>query len=206
MNLQRPLISPTAGFRVSASCLTGHTCATSIPNQRIWSRSWYRTFWRGFGAMSVAFGSAAPLPASAIRTEVTRWPTLEDALGSEQLKILDPLEWYGEPAELNGEEIIGRWLSEEDRALADGYNGLRITGNTSFVPKEGWTRLIEYERTLSERLQERRILAFCSYSLRTCQAVDMLEVVRSHHAALDRSGEYWQMFTPREVQGRPRGE
>ena len=116
------------------------------------------------------------------------------------------MEWYGEPAELNGEEIIGRWLSEEDRALADGYNGLRITGNTSFVPKEGWTRLIEYERTLSERLQERRILAFCSYSLRTCQAVDMLEVVRSHHAALDRSGEYWQMFTPREVQGRPRGE
>ena len=140
--------------------------------------------------------AADPLPTDAIKSEIDKWPTLSDGLASGQLTILDALEWYGDPASLSAETIIARWLAEEQLALGNGYQGLRITGNTSFVPKDGWAGLMEYERTLNERLQEHRIVAFCSYSLKSCEAVDMLEVVHSHHAALDRSGEYWQLFTP----------
>jgi hypothetical protein len=38
---------------------------------------------------------------------------------------------------LKGLDVIQFWLEEEERALAEGYNGLRITGNTSFLTPGG---------------------------------------------------------------------
>jgi two-component system, sensor histidine kinase PdtaS len=38
---------------------------------------------------------------------------------------------------VEGTRLIQFWLEEEERALAEGYNGLRITGNTSFLTPGG---------------------------------------------------------------------
>jgi hypothetical protein len=151
--------------------------------------------------------AADPLPAGAIRSGIAQWPDVEDGLASGQLNIVDALEWYGEPSMLRDDEIIARWIGEEERALADGFQGLRIAGNTSFVTRETWGRLMEYESKLTERIQERRIVAFCSYSREACQPVEMMEAVRSHQMAFDRTGEHWQLFVqpppPRAPRARP---
>jgi hypothetical protein len=42
-------------------------------------------------------------------------------------------QWYGSLGRLKGLDVIHFWLEEEERALAEGYNGLRITGNASFL-------------------------------------------------------------------------
>ena len=66
-------------------------------------------------------------------------------------------------------------LEEEERALAEGYNGLRITGNTSFLTPGDWPTFMEYEQALSARFHGRRIVTICSYARARCNDQQMSE-------------------------------
>jgi hypothetical protein len=139
--------------------------------------------------------ASAPLPAVEIRTEVAKLSEMASALETGQLQILDAIEWHGGPGSSSAEGMIQRWIQEEERALASGFEGLRITGNTSFVPRHHWDRLMEYERLLHGSLHGRRIIACCSYARQDCRPVDVLEVVHHHDAALNRSEGRWDVYT-----------
>jgi hypothetical protein len=138
--------------------------------------------------------TASPLPAQDALIEISKSEKLMRAVTSGQLRVLDAVDWYGDPEALNAEQGIQRWLEEEQTALADGFQGLRITGNTSFVPRASWNRLMEYERKLHDRIRDRRIIACCSYLREQCGSVEVLEVVRCHHGSLDRTDDHWDLF------------
>ena len=138
--------------------------------------------------------AAAPLPAGDVESAVAKSPKLKRGAAIGQLTVHHAIDWFGEPAELNAEQIIRRWFSEEERALADGFGGLRITGNSAFIPHGHWSGLMDYERLLHERLPERRIIACCSYDRQQCGSVEIMEVVNCHHGALDRTDQRWEFF------------
>lgn len=138
--------------------------------------------------------ASRPLPADEVRNEIGRFPELESAVKSGQLRILDAQDWYGTPTGLDAQEIVERWLAEEARAIADGFEGLRITDNTSFVPRDQWDRLMHYEGVLHDSLSEHRILTWCCYCRDECEPVDILEVAQRHHGVLDKAGDHWQVF------------
>lgn len=137
--------------------------------------------------------ASSALPTEEIRAEVLKVPQLEEAIAANQLTIVNAADWYGEPRDLNADAIIQRCLDEEERAAADGYNGLRITGNTSFVSRNHWDLLMNYERQLHNRLRHRRIVTFCAYDRERCLPVDMMEIVHRHDAALDYDDSNWQI-------------
>jgi hypothetical protein len=138
--------------------------------------------------------TSSPLPAQDALIEISKSEKLMRAVTSGQLRVFDAIEWYGEPETFDAEQVIQHWLEEEQRALADGFQGLRITGNTSFVPRSRWYQLIEYERNLHDRIRNRRIIACCSYLREQCGAVEVLEVTRCHHGSLDRTDDHWDLF------------
>ena len=138
--------------------------------------------------------TSSPLPAQDALVEISKSEKLMRAVTSGQLRVFDAVEWYGEPEAFDAERAIQRWLEEEKNALADGFQGLRIAGNTSFMPQAGWNRLIEYERKLNDRIKDRRIIACCSYPREQCGPVEILEVVRCHHGSLDRTDDHWDLF------------
>ena len=144
--------------------------------------------------------TSSPLPTRDALVEISKSEKLMRAVTSGQLRVFDAVEWYGKPETFNAEQVIQRWLEEEQSALADGFQGLRITGNTSFVPRSSWNQLIEYERKLHDRIKDRRIIACCSYVREQCGSVEVLEVVRCHHGSLDRTDDHWDLFleTPKE--------
>ena len=137
-----------------------------------------------------------PLSADDIRKEVTKVPEFVEALGSGQLSIFDALEWYGEPSTLNAEALVRRLIDEEERAVFDGFEGLRMTGNASFVPRDQWSRFMEYEELLHDSVSARRILVSCAYHRDDCGPVDIMEIAHCHHAVLDKGQQYWQVFMP----------
>jgi hypothetical protein len=138
--------------------------------------------------------ASEPLPADVVSIEISKHRDLQDALTSGQLLIYEALEWYGDPASMSADAIIARWLEKEDHALAEGFQGLRVTGNTNFVPRENWNSLMDYEKKLHKEIQGRRIVICCSYHSLTCEPVDILDVSRNHHAALDLSDDCWQVY------------
>ena len=125
---------------------------------------------------------------------------VEAATRKGSLIVRDHSAWYGDPGSVNG-EIVLRWLDEERRALADGYSGLRLTGNTSFVTPENWQMFLDYEETFNKAMQGRRIVTLCSYHLGRCGAADVLEVVPRHHCTLDHPDGGWQILTGRLASG-----
>jgi hypothetical protein len=138
--------------------------------------------------------ASEPLPADVISVEISKHSDLQAALTSGQLLIYDALEWYGDPARMSADAIIARWQEKEDQALAEGFQGLRVTGNTSFIPRENWDRLMDYEKKLHQAVQGRRIVVCCSYHRLKCEPVDMFDVARIHDAALDLSEDSWHIY------------
>jgi hypothetical protein len=116
------------------------------------------------------------------------------------LLIRDHSEWYGGG---DADTIIGRWLYEERRALDDGYVGLRIAGNTSFLKPVDWSAFMDYERRVDETFASQRIVTLCSYLVDRRAATDVLDVARRHSCTLERPDEGWQLLTARGTAERP---
>jgi hypothetical protein len=120
---------------------------------------------------------------------------VDAALAAGALTIRDFSAWYAENENLKGNQVVELWLAEEQRALADGYRGLRITGNVTFLKPADWPVFMEYEALVNQAFQGRRIVTLCTYSSRDCGAAEMLDVVHRHNCALDRPDEGWQILT-----------
>ncbi len=139
--------------------------------------------------------TAEPLRApQAQRALAQAVPDLAARMRDGQLEILDSDAWYLEHARLTTDEILGRWLSCEEAALGDGWRGLRLTGNTSWLRPEDWARFEAYERRVHAAFARRRVLALCSYSLERCTTDQVLDVVRHHGSALARRDGTWATF------------
>jgi hypothetical protein len=111
----------------------------------------------------------------------------DDAIQAGALRILDS-------ARLQGLDVVQLWLDEEERALAEGYNGLRIAGDTRSLAAGDWSTFMEYEHAVTERCNGRRIITLCSCDLAHCYDHQVSEVVHAHHCALERLDASWQVF------------
>jgi hypothetical protein len=140
--------------------------------------------------------TAPPLPArQAVKALRTAWDGVDDAIQTGALRIL-------ESAQLKGLDVVQFWLEEEERALAEGYNGLRITGNTSFLTPGDWPTFMEYEQALSARFHGRRIVTICSYARARCNDQQTSEVMHAHHCAFERPDTDWQVIAASEFSSR----
>jgi two-component system, LuxR family, sensor kinase FixL len=125
----------------------------------------------------------------------TAWDGVDDAIQAGALRILDS-------AQLRGIDVVQLWLEEEERALAEGCNGLRIAGDTSFLTPGDWPAFMAYERALTARCNERRIVALCGYALAQCNDQQMSEVMHAHHCAFERPDADWRVVAvPRLLNG-----
>jgi hypothetical protein len=141
--------------------------------------------------------AAEPLPARDAVAELRRAGLEADAAIEEgSLTIRDYCDWYADGASLKGMDVVSLWLAEEQRALAAGYSGLRITGNVTFLHgARDWDLFMEYEALLDVALRGRRIVTLCTYRRPSCGPSDVLDVMRRHNCTLDRPDEGWQMLT-----------
>ena len=140
--------------------------------------------------------TAAPLPAAEAIAELENAvPEARAAIASGALVVRDYTDWYADAEALKGNQVVDLWLAEENRALAGGYAGLRITGNVTFLRPDEWELFMEYEELVNKAFQGRRIVTLCTYHLETCGASEVFDVVRRHNGTLERPDEGWQVLT-----------
>jgi hypothetical protein len=139
---------------------------------------------------------ANPLSAAEARHELRNYGIDVDAvIDKGALIVRDFSDWYAEAGNLKGTAVVDLWLAEEERALREGYNGLRITGNTSFLTAETWSTFMEYEDAVNRRFPERRIVTLCTYHLPDCGATEVLEVAQRHSCTIERPDEGWRIVS-----------
>jgi two-component system, sensor histidine kinase PdtaS len=147
--------------------------------------------------------TAPPLPArEAVRALRAAWDGADDAVQAGALRFLDFDHQYASAAGLKGHDVVELWLDEEKRALAEGYNGLRIAGNTSFLKPGDWSTFLQHEEAVTGRFHGRRIVALCSYARAECNHQQMSEVMHAHHCTFHGPDPDGQAFAVSQSYGR----
>ena len=139
--------------------------------------------------------TAPPLPADEAREELAKvLPGLGAMIRENRIRIVEATEWYGGTRRVDANDVSNRWLQEEEKALAEGYCGLRITVNTSFLTRVDWDTFMGYENAIDKALKGRRIVALCSYDFHWCRPTDVSEVIQNHQVTLERHEGDWEVL------------
>ncbi|AKJ01607.1 sensor histidine kinase [Archangium gephyra] len=139
--------------------------------------------------------TSQPLPASDARTALRHAvPDLAERERRNQIEIIDHHDWYMATGKADPDATLRGWVEREERARADGFAGLRLTGNTYWVERSDWNGFVDYEARVSKTFQGRNIIGLCSYCLDRCQPHDILDVVANHQFALTRRAGGWQII------------
>ncbi len=111
-----------------------------------------------------------------------------------QLFIAPHTEWYLQGGVFDRQRVLDGWLAFLQTALDCGFDGLRVTGNTAWLEKAGWSDFTEYEHAISGAIAGRPVLVLCTYDLERCGANEILDVVKNHDFALIKRGTAWEVI------------
>lgn len=145
---------------------------------------------------------AAPPLRAADATDALRnaVPDLDQRLARGEIEIVDHERWYiAEGTKTGADEVITGWMRRKEEALARGFAGFRLTGNTYFLEASDWDDFAEYERKVNACFCDQRVLALCSYCTLRCDAGGAMDVVQNHEFALARRRGTWTMIESASV-------
>lgn len=103
-----------------------------------------------------------------------------------QLTLISAAESYTREPVFDPDRMISFLADETERALAQGYSALRVTGELTWALKgfPGSDRLNEYEAKLNEFFPRNRCLAICQYDRRRFDSEVLLDVLATHPRAI----------------------
>lgn len=114
---------------------------------------------------------------SALRKAVPRYDQYRKR---NQIQILPHTEWYHRENVINLRIGLQGWLEKIELALSQGYKGLRVAGDSSWIEKEHWEIFVDYEAAVNETIGNRPFLSLCTYPLGKCTVPEILDLIRNH--------------------------
>jgi len=112
-----------------------------------------------------------------------------------QIEIIPYDQWYTKGGTFKEKRVLKGWVSRLNLALKKGFDGLRLTGNTFWIEKKDWQAFTDYEAAVDSVLRNYKMLAICTYSLKKCGVVEIMDVVRNHEFALAMNDGSWQVVS-----------
>ena len=121
-------------------------------------------------------------------------PELDRYLANHSIEIVSARDWYLQGGTFDLKRVIDGWHEKLTRALASGYAGVRVTGDTAWLEKKDWKDFCEYEEALNESVANQRLAVLCTYPLAACGAAEILDVVRTHQFATAKRHGSWDVI------------
>ena len=113
-------------------------------------------------------------------------PDLDRHLAERRIEILNGYEWYLKGDAFSLERVTSAWGAKLEQALALGYEGMRVSGDTLWVGQELWQDFHAYEKQLDSFIVNKPMTALCTYSVPKSGAAVVLDVVDSHQFTIAR--------------------
>lgn len=144
--------------------------------------------------------TAEPLDAGeAQQALAAAMPGFDRYLAAGQIEILPFSAWHTRGGAFDSERVLLGWQQKLDAALAHGFAGLRVNGNTSPLDKKDWPAFAAYEAAADVLVACSPMLALCAYPLDACTASEAMDVIGNHDYALLRQGETWELVSSRST-------
>jgi len=126
-------------------------------------------------------------------------PDFDRFLKRGQMEIVSYGEWYLKDGVFDLKRVLDGWIGKLDEALAKGYDGIRVTGNTAWLEKKDWKDFADYEEKVNSVIGKYRMIAICTYSISKCGASEVIDVIRNHQFALIRREGKWELIESSEI-------
>jgi PAS domain S-box-containing protein len=139
--------------------------------------------------------TAEPLKTTGARAALRRAvPDLDRYIEKRQIEIIPHTKWYLLGGKFDDERVLNGWVSKLEQALDRGYSGLRLTGNTFWLERNGWQAFTDYEAKVNNVIGKYRMLAICTYCLDKCDGASVVDVVKNHQFALIKEKGTWDII------------
>jgi len=130
-------------------------------------------------------------------------PELDEYRADGSIEIFHGREWYLKHGIFDMERVIRAWNDKLSRALDRGYEGMRVSGNTTWLERRDWSGFCHYEKVLNDSIVNQNMTVLCTYPMATSGASDLLDVVSTHQFAVAmRNGSRELIQTPELKQAR----
>ena len=121
-------------------------------------------------------------------------PDFDKNLKRGQIEIVQHTEWYFKDGVFNSQSVLNGWIDKLNQAIARGYDGMRITGNATWLGKRDWRDFANYEEKVNSAIKKYKMIAVCTYPLNECGAYEVIDVVRNHQFAFIKQEGEWGLI------------
>lgn len=119
-------------------------------------------------------------------------PDLNTYLEKGQIEIISYSDWFIAEGVFNSKRILNSWVEKLLHASDNGYDGVRLSGNTFWLEKADWNSFVEYKRHTDNVIDNYRIIALCTYSLERHNPAEIIDLVVNHQLALIKREGKWE--------------
>lgn len=123
-------------------------------------------------------------------------PGFSEHLARGQMEIFPYTDWYLIGGNFDLQRTLNMWMEKHDEALSRGFAGMRVSGNPYWIDnKKDWDDFTTYEAAINDVIDGTKLLVLCTYSLKKCGVVEILDVVKNHEFALAMNQGKWQVVS-----------
>jgi len=126
-------------------------------------------------------------------------PNFEQYLAEGQIEIVPYQDWLLTGGRLDAQRVLQNWTAKLNWALAKGYAGLRFAGDPSWLDKQTWGGVPEFEKQLDQIVSNSQMLGLCVYALERCSMADVLHVVQHHQFTVVKTNGFWERLEGSEL-------
>ena len=134
----------------------------------------------------------------AIKAMTKALPNFDLYLENRQIEIIPYNEWYLKDGVFDMQQVLDDFIEKLDEALARGYDGMRVTGNTAWLRSKYWRDFTDYEEMINTIIGKYQMMAICTYYLEKCGVTDIIDVISNHQYALIRREGKWEIIQSSE--------
>jgi excisionase family DNA binding protein len=111
----------------------------------------------------------------------------------EQILITDHKTSYTPKGKFDAQSMLQQLIEMEQFALSHGFDGLRASGNESWLTEGEWESFVNYELATDSIVRRHKIIALCSYPLKGRKPAEIIDVVSGHRLVLIREADGWRL-------------
>jgi PAS domain S-box-containing protein len=119
-------------------------------------------------------------------------PDFNTYLEKGQIEIIPYTDWFIPEGVFDSKRVASRRFEKLKHALESGYDGMRLSGNTTWLEKENWSSFIEFKEQTDKAMDIYRMINLCTYFLGRHNAAEIIDVVVNHQFALIKSEGIWK--------------
>ncbi|MBD3181851.1 hypothetical protein GF312_06140 [Candidatus Poribacteria bacterium] len=127
-------------------------------------------------------------------TLISSIPDIRSYIQKGQLQIFSYEDWYLIKGCFDGQCSLSCGLKKYQEAINNGYSGLRITGNLSWLDSSEWKSFMEYENYMDEVVKDQKILIICAYKESDFTKNNVTDVINTHKYVISKEDEFWRLM------------